>query len=85
MPEARFSHMSDDDNKNAGTPENKSLTVRRLQNEWIVEDDEGVSLGSGEDRQSVIEMARKAQKAGQGTSISIEGEDGEHQQTLDSQ
>jgi len=75
--------MIDDENKNAGTPENGSLVVKRLQEEWIVEDARGECLGSGNDRESVIGMARQAQKAGRGTSISVQGEDGTHEKTLD--
>jgi len=78
----RYFFMTDDENKNPGTPENRSLVVKRLQDEWIVEDERGECLGSGKDRKSVIEIARKAQKAGRGTSISVEGEDGAHEATI---
>jgi len=74
--------MIDDENKNAGTPENGSLIVKLLQDEWIVEDAQGECLGSGKDRERVIGIAREAQKAGRGTSISVEGEDGAHEKTL---
>jgi hypothetical protein len=79
----RFSHVTEKQKSPAGTPENASLIVKLLQNEWVVEDEQGECLGSSKDRNSAIEIARQAQEAGRGATISIQGEDGAHEKTLD--
>lgn len=52
----RFIHMS---NKTAGTPEETKLAVKRLGNEWIVENNEGESIGTATDQSGALELARQ--------------------------
>jgi hypothetical protein len=67
----------------AGTPENKSLHVRLLGERWIVESEEGSSLGEAADRDAAIAVARKVAGTEKASSIAVHSEGGELETTLD--
>lgn len=65
-----------------GTPEESSLTVKMLGQEWIVENAVGESVGSAPDRESAIDLARKAVKAENASAISVLATDGTVEYTV---
>jgi hypothetical protein len=65
-----------------GTSEETSLTVKLLQEEWIVENGIGESLGSVRDREGAIALARQVAAHQHASSIAVLGEDGAIQETL---
>ena len=67
----------------AGMPlENQSLHVLPLTGKWIVEKDDGTSVGESPDRESAISMAREAATEQGASQIAVHTEDGEVQETL---
>jgi hypothetical protein len=62
--------------------ENKSLHVLRLTERWVVEKDDGTSVGEAEDQESAVALAREnAHRAG-ASEIAIHSEDGEVEKTI---
>jgi hypothetical protein len=62
--------------------ENKSLHVLRLSGHWVIEKDDGTSVGEAGDREGAIALAKEnAQREG-ASEIAIHGEDGQVEKTL---
>jgi len=62
--------------------ENKSLHVLRLTGRWIVEKDDGTSVGDADDREGAIALAQEnAQREG-ASEIAIHQEDGQVEKTI---
>jgi hypothetical protein len=66
----------------AGTPEESSLTVKLLGEEWIVENGVGKSVGSARTREAAIEKAREVAAAEKASSIAVLGPDGALEKTV---
>jgi len=64
------------DRQTGGTPEQTTLTVKLLGDDWIVENANGTSIGSADDRNSALELARQSAEAEHASSISILSADG---------
>lgn len=65
-----------------GVSEETSLTVRRLEGEWIVENGVGEAVASCRDQEEAIERARKVAPAQKATGITVLNDDGSKGQTL---
>lgn len=65
-----------------GTPEESSLTVKLLGKDWIVENVVGKSVGSAPDRESAVDLARKAAAEEKASAISVLGADGSVEYTV---
>ena len=65
-----------------GTPEQSSLTVKLLGEEWIVENGVGKSVGSARSREAAIEKAREAASSEKASSIAVLGPDGTLESTI---
>lgn len=65
-----------------GTPEETSLTVKRLGDTWIVENGLGESVASAKDCDSAIQKAREVAPAQRASGISVLDADGAVQKTL---
>lgn len=73
---------SNDDATAHGTPEETSLTVKRLGGTWIVENGLGESVASATDCDSAIQKAREVAPAQRASGISVLDADGAVQKTL---
>ncbi|MEI9893213.1 MAG: DUF2188 domain-containing protein [Chthoniobacter sp.] len=62
--------------------ENQSLHVVPLTGKWIVEKDDGTSVGESPDRDSAIHMAREAAVDQEVSEIAVHSEDGQVEETL---
>jgi hypothetical protein len=64
-----------------GTSEETKLTVKRLGDEWIVENGVGKSIGSAGDRDGAIALARQAASREKASGIAILAADGSAEST----
>jgi len=62
--------------------ENKSLHVLRLSGHWVIEKDDGTSVGEAEDREGAIALAQENANREGASEIAIHGEDGQVEKTL---
>lgn len=62
--------------------ENKSLHVLRLGDHWVVEKDDGTSIGEAEGREDAISLAQENGPREGASEIAIHGEDGQVEKTL---
>ena len=65
-----------------GTPEESSLTVKMLGEEWIVENAVGKSVGSAPNREAAVDLARKAAAGENASAISVLAADGSVEYTV---
>jgi hypothetical protein len=70
------------DERTGGTPEETGLTIRLLQDEWIIENGTGESVGAAKDREDAVAMAVNAARTENASVISVLGEDGEVERTI---
>jgi hypothetical protein len=69
-------------NSTKGTPEESSLTVKLLGDDWIVENPVGKSVGSAPNREAAVELARKAAADENASAISVLAADGSVEYTV---
>jgi hypothetical protein len=62
--------------------ENNSLHVLRLNGRWIVEKDDGSTVGDTEDRDSAIALAHETGQREGASEIAIHSEDGQVEKTV---
>ena len=62
--------------------ENKSLHVLRLTDRWVVEKDDGTTVGDAADREGAIAIAREKGPREDASEIAIHGEDGQVETTI---
>ena len=62
--------------------ENKSLHVLRLTELWVVEKDDGTSVGEAEDQESAVALAKENARGEGASEIAIHSEDGEVVKTI---
>ena len=81
--EKSFEHSgADRTDETGGTPEESSLTVKLLGEEWIVENGVGKSVGSADSREAAIEKARAAAPSEKASAISVQKPDGTVEKTI---
>jgi hypothetical protein len=64
------------------TLENRSLHVLPLTGKWIVEKDDGTSVGEASDRESAISLAQDSAGREKASEIAIHSEDGQVEKTI---
>ena len=62
--------------------ENKSLHILRLTGHWVIEKDDGTSVGEAEDREAAIALARESAQREGASEIAIHSEDGQVEKTI---
>jgi hypothetical protein len=62
--------------------ENKSLHVQQLSGKWVVEKDDGTTVGEGSTRDDAIALARECAAGGDVSEIAIHSEDGQIERTI---
>ncbi len=62
--------------------ENKSLRVQQLAGKWVVEKDDGTTVGEGGTRDEAIALAREHAIKEDVSEIAIHGEDGQIERTI---
>jgi len=62
--------------------ENKSLHVLRLTERWVIEKDDGTSVGEADDRESAVALAQENARREGASEIAIHREDGVVEKTI---
>jgi hypothetical protein len=62
--------------------ENQSLHVLRLTERWVVEKDDGSTVGDAADRESAIALAREHGQREGASEIAVHNEDGQLEKTI---
>jgi hypothetical protein len=62
--------------------ENKSLHVLRLGDHWVVEKDDGTTVGDTKDREEAIALAKENGRQHGASEIAIHSEDGQVEKTF---
>lgn len=82
-PSSASGEKAADSQQTGGTPDEASLNVRFLENEWIVESNLGETVGKSADKDGAIALAREHSKGRSTGTIKILGRDGDLEQTID--
>ncbi len=69
--------------RTGGMPEETSFTVKKVDGQWVVENNVGESVGQTADRAAAIILARRSATEQKASGISVLGEDGSVEETID--